>query len=113
MTKQRDVRVYLDDIRESIAKIEEYTDNVTENDFFENTQLQDSVVRRLEIIGEAVKNIPQEFKDKYPNIPWRDIAGTRNILIHEYFGVNIERVWLVVKNDLPDLKIKIEKVAIE
>ena len=113
MTKKRDVGVYLDDIKESIAKIEEYTQFVSEDDFFENSQLQDSIVRRLEIIGEAVKNLPQKFKDKYPDIPWRDIAGTRNILIHEYFGVNIERVWLVVKNDLPDLKKKLEKVEIE
>lgn len=113
MREKRDAGVYLDDIRESITKIEEYTCDISEDNFFESGQIQDSVVRRLEIIGEAVKNLPPEFKKKYPDIPWRDIADTRNILIHEYFGVNIERVWLVVKNDLPDLKKKLEKIEIE
>lgn len=113
MKKKRDIGVYIDDIRESITKIEEYTQAISEDDFFKSDQIQDSVLRRLEIIGEAAKNIPADFRKKYPDIPWRDIADTRNILIHEYFGVNIERVWLVVKNDLPDLKKKLDKIEIE
>jgi len=74
------------------------------------SQIQDAVFRRLEIIGEAVKNLPQEFIDKYPEIPWKKIAGIRNILIHEYFGVNLERTWKVVKEDIFDLRNKILKV---
>lgn len=66
---KRDIRVYIEDILECIGKIEEYTKEITEDDFYENTQIQDAVLRRLEIIGEAVKNIPQEFRDKYPEIP--------------------------------------------
>ena len=106
----KDIRVYIEDILECIEKIEKYT-KIDEDDFHENTQAQDAVLRRLEIIGEAVKNIPQDFKDKHPEIPWRKIAGMRDVIIHEYSGVNLERVWKVAKEDLVGLKEMIMNIS--
>jgi len=106
----RDMRLYIEDILDSISKIEEYTKAIDEHKFFSNTQIQDSVIRRLEIIGEAVKNIPEDFRNKYPQIPWKKIAGLRDVLIHEYFGVNLRRAWKVAKEDIFTLKQELLKV---
>jgi len=111
--KRRDVRLYLNDIWESIIAIEEYTQTVTEEEFNKNRQLQDAVVRRLEIIGEAVKNIDEDFRNKYPEIPWKRIAGLRDIIAHEYFGVKLERIWAVVRKDISDLKKKMSRIKEE
>ncbi len=101
--------LYIEDILESIDKIEEYIGGIKEEDFYRNTQLQDSILRRLEIIGEATKNIPSDFRNKHSVIPWKRMAGMRDVLIHEYFGVNLKRVWRVVNKDLPRLKKEILK----
>lgn len=106
----RDVRLYIEDILDSIEKIEQYTKTIDEQDFLADTKIQDAVLRRLEIIGEAVKNIPQDFRDKYSQIPWKRIAGLRDVLIHEYFGVNLHRAWKLAKEDIYDLKNQLLKV---
>jgi len=106
----RDLHAYIEDILASIDKIEQYTGSLDERSFLENTQAQDAVLRRLEVMGEAVKNIPESFRSRYPEIPWRNIAGLRDVLIHQYFGVNLHRTWLVVREDLPALKNKLIRV---
>lgn len=107
---KRDLQVFYDDILESIEKIESYLKDIPEDIFLQNIQLQDAIIRRMEIIGEAVKNIPNEVKEKITAIPWRKIQAMRNILIHEYFGVNMKSLLLTIKNDLPMLKEEINKL---
>lgn len=107
---RRDLKVYFIDILESIERIEEYTKDISEKEFYMNVQLQDSILRRLSIIGEAVKNISSDIKEKYPMVPWKQIAGMRDILIHKYFGVNLKRVWSVIEKDLPELKETVQKI---
>lgn len=108
---KRDIRLYIEDILEAIAKIEEYMAGFkSDDDFYNNSQLQDAVLRRLEIIGEAAKNVPEEFRKQYSDIPWKQVAGMRDILIHEYFGVKLKRILKVVKEDMPGLKAKILKI---
>ena len=110
---KRSILLYLEDIIESIEKIEEYTRGLDEDDFKEDSKLQDAVMRRIGIIGEAVKNIPLKITSKYPDIPWKEIAGMKDFLIHSYFNANIERIWKVIEDDLPSLKESILNVKKE
>lgn len=104
--------IFLKHILESIEWIEKDTLNFSEQDFLKNVPIQDAVVRRLEIIGQAIRNLPQDFKQTYPKTPWQDIMDMRNKLIHEYFGVDLNLVWSVVKNDIPPLKEQIKTVLL-
>jgi len=106
----REYKAYLRDILEAIDKIERYTKNISFEDFSDNELIQDGVIRNLEIIGEAVKNLPDDIKKDYPEVDWRKIAGLRDILIHAYFGVDLEVIWDIVKNKVPELKEMVKKI---
>jgi len=106
-------KAYLKHILDTISKVEKFTEGVTKEGFFENVEKQYAVLRGLEIIGEATKNLSRELKTKHREVPWKDIAGMRDKLIHEYFGVNLELVWGTVKDKLPELKKQIIKILKE
>ena len=108
----RDDSVYLLHIRDAIDKIQGYTKGVSEHSFQTNTLVQDAVIRQIEIIGEATKRISEATRTGASDIPWQDIAGMRDKLIHDYFGVDIEKVWLTVQVDIPVLKTKISKLVV-
>ncbi|MBX2899658.1 MAG: DUF86 domain-containing protein [Cyclobacteriaceae bacterium] len=108
--KVREFRHFIDDILESIQKIEDYSLNLSEEDFQFNFEKQDAIARRLEIIGEAVKNIPAEVKNQFLDIPWKSIAGLRDVIAHDYFGIVPKRLWNIVKQDFQFLKFKLFKL---
>ena len=111
MPKEQDV--YLNDILKSIKKIEQYVKGFSYDKFKGNGLVCDAVLRNLEIIGEAAKNISEELKEKHSEIEWKKISGLRDILIHAYSGVDLEIVWDVVKNKLPDLKAYLKRIVEE
>jgi len=110
---QRNYKVYFEDILEVVFRIEEYTRDLGFEDFRESRLIRDTVIRNLEIIGKAAKNIPMNVKEKHPEIKWREIAGLRDILIHRYFEVNLAILWDIVKNKLPELKKSVSKILEE
>ncbi len=107
---KRDMRLFFQDIVEAIDNISEYVQNMDYDDFSQDKKTIDAIVRNLEIIGEAAKNISNETKAKYPDVNWRAMAGMRDKLIHEYFGVSTVIVWDTIQGDLPVLEGQIEKV---
>jgi len=111
--KERDYRDYLNDIFEEITNIMDFVRGFEYEDFVRDKKTINAVIRSIEVIGEAAKNMPADFKEKYNDIPWKDIAGMRDKLIHEYFGVDLEIVWKVVVDDIPLLKEKIERILEE
>lgn len=101
---KKDPRVHLTFILESIELVENYLKAAGEADFQNDPKLQDAVIRRLEMIGEAVKNLPQEQKELKPEIPWKNISGMRDVLIHDYLGINLKITWKAAAVELPKLK---------
>ena len=107
---KKDPQIFLKHIIESIEEIENYTKDQDKEKFRKHNMMQDAVIRRIGIIGQAVKNLPLSFRKKHIHIMWKEIAGMRDILIHDYFGVNIDLVWETVKKDIPKLKKQIENL---
>jgi uncharacterized protein with HEPN domain len=107
---KRDTNLFIEDIKESIKNLEEFTKGLDKDKFSKDSLRQSAIMRQLEIIGEAVKNIPDPFRKRFPKIPWKDIAGFRDVLSHAYFGVSLERVWNLIEIDLPVLKKELDEV---
>ena len=107
---KRDVKLYVKDILEAIKAIEKFVEGMDFENFKEDDKTSSAVIRKFEIIGEATKNIPQSIKEKYPHIPWKEMAGFRDRLIHFYFGIKYDIVWDTIKLRLPELRNNIEKV---
>tara|TARA_Y100000310_G_scaffold189745_1_gene189715 strand:+ start:824 stop:1165 length:342 start_codon:yes stop_codon:yes gene_type:complete len=107
---KRDIILFVEDILECVENIENFTKGISKKKFLEDTEKQYAVVRGINIIGEAVKNIPNSFREKYPQIEWKKIAGSRDVLIHAYFGVNLDKVWNVIREEIPKLKKEIENI---
>ena len=105
--------LFIKHILESIYLIESYVEELSAEEFLEQVEKQDAVIRRLEIIGEAVKNLSSGFREAHPQIPWQQIAGMRDLLIHKYFGVDLELTWGVVQRNLPELKQKLLMILAE
>ena len=107
----RRVETLLSEILGAIELVQRYVQGVSYLDFAVDVEKQDAAMRRLEIIGEAVKGLPEAVKSEHPGVPWRDIAGARDILIHEYFRVDVEMTWQMVRKDLPALATDIRAIA--
>ena len=107
---KKDDSVYLRHIIDSCERIERYMEGVSKDKFFETELLQDAVIRQLEIMGEAASNLSDDLRLSNPQVPWRQIIGLRNRVIHAYFEVNLQIIWEIIKGDLPVLKQEIERI---
>lgn len=107
---KKDPKIFLKHILESINEIDRFLEGISEEEFSRDVKTQDAVARRIEIVGEAIKNLPASFKKKHSEIEWHEIAGMRDKLIHHYFGIEMSIVWATSKKDLPTLKKQISKI---
>jgi len=109
----RSLELLIEDIWESIEKIERYTKSMNQNDFESDEKTIDATVRNLEIIGEAAGRLPENFTNQYSEIEWYKIKGLRNRIVHEYFGVDLQIIWQIFKKDLPAFKVSLKKIRSE
>ncbi len=109
---KRDYKLYLQDIRESINNIEEYMRNVSEEDFKKDKKLQDAIIRRLEIIGEASRNIPRSLKEKNKHINWFELSQFRDLIAHSYYEISLNRIWKTAVERIPQIKEGMKKITL-
>ena len=107
---KRNFEILINDILENIENIESFSKGMSIKELSQNKLKLYAITRALEIIGEATKGISDDFRKKHPEIPWKNIAGLRDIITHAYFGVNTNRIWEIIKDDLPKLKQNMEKI---
>lgn len=110
---KKDPNVYLIDILQAAADIQSYIIGMDESDFYSDKLLQDGVIRKIAVIGEASQRLPQTYRRTYNVVPWKKIIGMRNIVVHDYDEINLKEVWSVAKIDLPDLVVSIQKILKE
>jgi len=108
--KKKESIFFLKDIYNSLEKIFKYTENISYDDFLKSDITKDAVERNFEIIGEAVKNLNEDFRNQYPQIPFKQVAGMRDKLIHDYFGIDYEILWKTIKDKLPQFKSEIKSL---
>lgn len=109
----RDYRLYLSDIDEAVEKILEFTKGYSRLKLCADVKTADAVIRNLEVIGEAAKHIPKKLREKYPDVDWSAMMGLRNIIAHEYFGVDLDIIWKTISEKLPELKKQLERIIAE
>lgn len=110
MSKKREIGDYLDDILTAVADVEVFIGDINYDTFVLDKKTVNAVIRSLEVLGEATKRIPTSFRQKHPEIPWNKMAGMRDVLIHDYMGVDLKTVWKVAQERLPELKSLLEKL---
>jgi uncharacterized protein with HEPN domain len=111
--KGREIADYLEDILGSISEVEEFVGGMTYETFAADKKTVNAVIRSLEVLGEATKHIPASFRNKHPDIPWSKMAGMRDVLIHDYMGVDLKTVWKVAVERLPEIKPKIAEILVQ
>ena len=107
----RDPELLLEDILAAIRKVDRYTAGMDWERFRQDEKTTDAVVRNLEVVGEAVRRLPEDFIARHPNVPWRQAAGLRNRIVHDYFGLDLEIIWEVIQHDLPRLRQQLENLG--
>jgi len=100
--KGRSAKTWLEDLKSAMDRIRRYTKDLTYDEFIEDEKTVDAVLRNLEVIGEAAKNVPEELKDRFPDVEWRRMVGLRNIITHEYFGVDMNIIWQAATRNVPE-----------
>lgn len=107
---EKDNLTYINHIIDAINTIEEYTKNMKKNDFLPDKKTQDAVIRELMVVGEATALLKDDFKNKYVDIPWTRMKGTRNVVVHAYFSVDLNILWEIISRDLPEIKPKLQEI---